>query len=92
LPTPQRAPAGPHVRGYAPPDKDRRATDDPARPVDVTQMDTYWGRAAGAMVSTTADLARRYQALLGGQLLTPEPLKQMRATVDASPLGHGTRY
>jgi D-alanyl-D-alanine carboxypeptidase len=54
-------------------------------------MDTYWGWAAAAMVSTTADLARRYQALLGGQLLTPEPLKQMLTTVDASPLGHGTR-
>lgn len=47
-------------------------------------MDTSWGWAAGAMVSTTADLARFYQALLDGQLLTPELLKQMRTTVDAS--------
>jgi hypothetical protein len=44
------------------------------------------------MVSTTADLARSYQALLGGQLLTPELLKEMRTTVDASQLGHGIRY
>jgi D-alanyl-D-alanine carboxypeptidase len=45
-------------------------SDDPARLVDVTAMDTSWGWAAGAMVSTTADLARFYRALLGGQLLT----------------------
>ena len=44
------------------------------------------------MVSTTTDLARFYQALLGGQLLTPELLKAMRTTVDASQAGHGTRY
>jgi D-alanyl-D-alanine carboxypeptidase len=44
------------------------------------------------MVSTTADLARFYQALLGGQLLPPELLTQMRTTVDASQLGHGIRY
>jgi D-alanyl-D-alanine carboxypeptidase len=91
LPTTQRAVAGPHVRGYAPPDEDWQVTDGPARLVDVTEMDTSWAWAAGAMVSTTADLARFYQALLGGQLHTPELLKQMRTTVDASRLGHGTR-
>ena len=92
LPTTQRALAGPHARGYAPPDKDWQVSDGPARLVDVTEMDTSWAWAAGAMVSTTADLARFYQALLGGQLLTPEQLKQMRTTVDASQVGHGTRY
>jgi D-alanyl-D-alanine carboxypeptidase len=92
LPTTQRAPGGPHARGYAPPDEDWEVSDDPARLVDVTEMDTSWGWAAGAMVSTTADLARFYQALLGGQLLTPELLKEVRTTVDASRLGHGIRY
>jgi D-alanyl-D-alanine carboxypeptidase len=92
LPTTQREVAGPHVRGYAPPDEDWRVSDGPARLVDVTEMDTSWAWAAGAMVSTTADLARFYQALLGGQLLTPKLLKQMRTTVDASRVGHGTRY
>ena len=92
LPTTQRALAGPHARGYAPPDKDWQVSDGPARLVDVTEMDTSWAWAAGAMVSTTADLARFYQALLGGQLLPPEQLKQMRTTVDASQVGHGTRY
>jgi D-alanyl-D-alanine carboxypeptidase len=92
LPTTQRAPTGPHVRGDAPPDEDWQVTDGPARLVDVTEMDTSWGWAAGAMVSTTADLARFYQALLGGQLLLPEQLTQMRTTVDASQVGYGTRY
>jgi D-alanyl-D-alanine carboxypeptidase len=64
LPATERRIAGPHVHGYAPPDKDWRVSDG----------------------------ARFYQALLGGQLLTPELLKQMRTTVDASQLGHGTRY
>jgi D-alanyl-D-alanine carboxypeptidase len=92
LPTTERRITGGHVHGYAPPDEDWQVTDGPARLVDVTEMDTSWAWAAGAMVSTTADLARFYQALLGGQLLTPELLKQMRTTVDASRLGHGTRY
>jgi D-alanyl-D-alanine carboxypeptidase len=92
LPTTERRIAGPHVRGYAPPDKDWQVSDGPARLVDVTEMDTSWAWAAGAMVSTTADLARFYQALLGGQLLTPELLKQMRTTVDASQPGRGMRY
>jgi D-alanyl-D-alanine carboxypeptidase len=92
LPTTQRTLASPHLRGYAPPDEDWQVSDGPARLVDVTEMDTSWAWAAGAMVSTTTDLARFYQALLGGQLLTPELLKQMRTTVDASQAGHGTRY
>jgi D-alanyl-D-alanine carboxypeptidase len=92
LPTTQRNLAGQHIRGYAPPDEDWQVSDGPARLVDVTEMDTSWAWAAGAMVSTTTDLARFYQALLGGQLLTPALLKQMRTTVDASQAGHGTRY
>jgi D-alanyl-D-alanine carboxypeptidase len=46
--------------------------------------------AAGAMVSSTADLAHFYQALLGGRLLDPEQLQAMHTTVDASDqLEHG---
>ena len=45
------------------------------------------------MVSTTADLARFYQALLGGQLLTPELLEAMQTTVDArDQMGPGWSY
>jgi len=92
LPATERRITGAHVRGYAPPDEDWRVSDGPGGLVDVTEMDTSWAWAAGAMVSTTTDLARFYQALLGGQLLTPELLKEMRTTVDASQAGHGTRY
>jgi D-alanyl-D-alanine carboxypeptidase len=90
--TTQRGLGGPHVRGYAPPDENWRVSDGPRGLVDVTEMDASWAWAAGGMVSTTTDLARFYQALLGGQLLTPELLAEMRTTVDASQLGHGTRY
>jgi D-alanyl-D-alanine carboxypeptidase len=42
LPTTQRALAGPHIRGYAPPDEDWRVSDGPDGLVDVTEMDTSW--------------------------------------------------
>ncbi|MFJ6382426.1 serine hydrolase domain-containing protein [Kitasatospora sp. NPDC092039] len=60
---------------------------------DVTRQDLSWGWAAGAMVSTNTDLNRFYTELLGGRLLGPEQLAQMRTTVatDGS-LGEGARY
>jgi D-alanyl-D-alanine carboxypeptidase len=93
LPLTEQAIASPYVHGYAPRDKDWQVTDGPAGLVDVTKMDPSWAWAAGAMVSTTADLAHFYQALLGGQLLDPEQLRAMQTTVDASDqLGHGAGY
>ncbi len=45
------------------------------------------------MVSSAADLARFYQALLGGRLLGPDLLKAMQTTVDASEqFGPGAGY
>jgi hypothetical protein len=65
-------------------------TDGPAGLLDVTEMDPSWAWAAGAMVSSTPDLAHFYEALLGGQLLDPKQLQAMQATVDASQqFGHG---
>jgi D-alanyl-D-alanine carboxypeptidase len=92
LPTTERRIAGPHVNGYVPPDEDWRVSDGPGGLVNVTEMDTSWAWAAGAMVSTTTDLARFYQALLGGQLLAPELMAAMRTTVDASQFRRGARY
>ena len=93
LPATEQALASPYIHGYAPRDQDWRVTDGPAGLVDVTEMDPSWAWAAGAMVSTTADLARFYQALLSGQLLDPEQLQAMQTTVDASQqFGHGVRY
>jgi D-alanyl-D-alanine carboxypeptidase len=93
LPATEQALASPYLHGYAPRDKDWRVTDGPAGLVDVTKMDPSWAWAAGAMVSSTTDLAHFYQALLGGQLLDPELLQAMQTTVDASQqFGHGVRY
>jgi len=93
LPVTEQAIAGPHVHGYLPRDQGLRVADGPAGLVDVTKMDPSWAWAAGAMVSSTADLAHFYQALLGGRLLDPEQLQAMQTTVDASQqFGHGVRY
>ncbi|MFF5207226.1 serine hydrolase domain-containing protein [Streptosporangium sp. NPDC000396] len=75
----------PHARGYLLLPPDQR--------VDVTKH--FDGDAAGGLISTTADVDRFYRALLGGKLLPPEQLAQMRQTVRAT--GHeqawpGARY
>jgi D-alanyl-D-alanine carboxypeptidase len=57
--------------------------------LDVTAVSRTWAWAAGAMISTTQDLARFYRALLHGRLLTPSLLRQMRTTVPIEP---GFRY
>jgi D-alanyl-D-alanine carboxypeptidase len=92
-PVTEQALASPSIHGYAPRDQDWQVTDGPAGLLDVTEMDPSWAWAAGAMVSTTSDLAHFYQALLGGRLLDPEQLQAMQTTVDASQqFGHGVRY
>jgi D-alanyl-D-alanine carboxypeptidase len=84
---------GPHLHGYAPPNRAWLPSDGPADLVDVTQANPSWAWAAGAMISSAADLARFYQALLGGRLLGPELLKAMQTTTDASTLfGPGAGY
>jgi D-alanyl-D-alanine carboxypeptidase len=84
LPGTQRRLQGPHLHGYAPPDRAWLPSDGPGGLVDVTEANPSWAWAAGAMISTAADLARFYQALLGGRLLGPELLQAMQTTVDAS--------
>ncbi|MFE3942636.1 serine hydrolase domain-containing protein [Streptomyces sp. NPDC059118] len=74
-----------HPKGY-----DRETPDGPL--VDLTEMDTSWAWAAGAMVSTNTDLNKFYAALLGGRLLAPAQLAQMRTTVPAPYMGVGARY
>ena len=93
LPVTEQTIASPFIHGYAPRDQDWQVTDGPAGLLDVTKMDPSWAWAAGAMVSTTPDLAHFYQALLSGELLDPEQLQAMQTTVDASQqFGHGVRY
>ncbi|MER6951535.1 serine hydrolase domain-containing protein [Nonomuraea sp. NPDC000554] len=70
----------PHARGYA------RYN---GRTVDATRMNPSLEFGAGEMISTTADLATFFDALLGGKLTSQSALKQMRATLPAS---DGMRY
>lgn len=61
--------------------------------VDVTEMDPSWAWSAGGMISTNSDLNRFFTALLGGRLLPPAQLAQMRTTVPAGyPFATGARY
>ncbi|UGT44318.1 beta-lactamase family protein [Nocardia yamanashiensis] len=52
--------------------------------------------AAGALITTTADLNTFFRALLGGKLLRPEQLAEMKTTVDTDPevksIFPGARY
>jgi D-alanyl-D-alanine carboxypeptidase len=66
----------PHSRAYT------RFPADPAY-VDTTVLNMTWAGAAGDMITTTADLTRFWQALLGGKLLKPAQLTEMRTTVPA---------
>ncbi|WP_242886323.1 serine hydrolase domain-containing protein [Actinomadura litoris] len=60
----------PHAHGYA------RLPD--GRTVDATYMNPSIDWAAGEMISTTRDLARYFDALLTGRLLSPATLTAMR--------------
>ncbi|MGX7827236.1 serine hydrolase domain-containing protein [Actinokineospora sp. 24-640] len=73
-----RTPHGPHAHGYM-------SIGD--RPVDVTAMNSSMAWAAGAMISTTADLDRFYAALLSGRVLAPAQLAEMTTTVEGYGLG-----
>lgn len=48
---------------------------------DVTELNPSLASSAGEMISDSADLDRFYSALLGGRLLPPKQLKEMKATV-----------
>lgn len=78
-------PAGPriggrHVHGYIP---------QGGRLLDVTGYSPSSAWAAGALVSTTRDLATFYRALLGGRLLPAAQLKAMRTVAPVARLGRG---
>jgi len=63
--------------------------------VDTTMFNPTAAGAAGAMVSTPADLARFWQALQSGRLLAPAQMAQLEHTVPAPGLADpfpGARY
>lgn len=74
-----------HAKGYQRADGDK-----PLR--DVSEIDGSWAGAAGQMVSTPTDVNAFFSALLGGKLLPPAQLAQMRTTVEATGQLPGERY
>jgi len=75
LPGPgEEAVEGRHPQGYV-----RDPADD--RLHDFTTMDPSWGWSAGQMISTPADLNTFLRSLLGGRLLAPAQLDQMKTTM-----------
>jgi D-alanyl-D-alanine carboxypeptidase len=64
---------GPHPHGYVPIQRGDRT-----ELVDYTRMNPSVFGAAGEMISTTTDLNRFFAALLGGRLLSPRLLTEMK--------------
>lgn len=80
----ERGLRGPHPHGYG------RMT--PTGQVeDVTELDPSWMWAAGQLVSTPADLQRFFKALMGGAIVPPAQLAEMKKTVPAE-LWPGASY
>jgi D-alanyl-D-alanine carboxypeptidase len=73
---------GYHAHGYVP--ADLVPTPD-GRPFDVTGLNPSAAWAAGAIISSAADLAHFYRALMTGKLLNPGLLRQMKTTVAEDP-------
>ncbi|MGW0289284.1 serine hydrolase domain-containing protein [Streptomyces tuirus] len=69
----------PSSRGYS-----KLARETAAPTYDVTELNPRLAYGSGQMVSSSADLTRFYSALLRGELLPREQLKQMRTTVPSS--------
>lgn len=74
---------GPHPVGYLETDGVR---------VDYTEQNVSVAGAAGAMVSTGADLNRFFTALLNGELLAPAQLAEMKQTVPVPGAGESLDY
>ena len=82
---PERSPdiRGYHAHGYLPPSITGQGY------VDFTRISPSLAWTAGALVSNVGDLRRFYRALLGGRLLRPAQLAQMK---DLVPVGDGLGY
>lgn len=79
---------GSHLKGYS-------AFGESKPAIDVTAFNPSGAGAAGGMISTTGDMTAFYQGLLGGRLLKPAQLTEMKKTVRATELDEawpGARY
>lgn len=77
---------GQYVHGYRPPSHQGIVT---GPPVDTDGEPAWWLWAAGGIVSTSGDLQRFFAALLGGEVLGPKLLREMRTLVPAGSLRYG---
>ncbi|MFD5557580.1 serine hydrolase domain-containing protein [Streptomyces sp. NPDC127068] len=66
----------PHARGY-------QQFEPGGQLVNSTRLSMTWGDSAGDLVTTSHDLTRFWQGLLGGKLLAPKSLAEMKKTVPA---------
>jgi D-alanyl-D-alanine carboxypeptidase len=82
---PERSPniPGYHAHGYYPPALSGEGY------VDFTRVTPTWAWTAGAVISNVDDLRTFYRALLGGRLLKPAQLAEMK---DLVPTGAGLGY
>ncbi|MEU1150979.1 serine hydrolase domain-containing protein [Streptomyces sp. NPDC005863] len=80
--------AGRHAAAYATFDDGRSgdSTGTDTVGTDVTVLNPSMAVGSGSVVSTAHDLNRFYAALLGGRLLEPAQLDEMKSTVDAPAL------
>jgi len=74
-----------HPNGYQ-----RAQGDQPL--LDVSSIDGSWAGAAGQIVSTPSDVNKFYSELIGGKLLPPAQLAEMRTTIPAPGFPAGARY
>lgn len=77
---------GPHAHGYAAAVHDGLVG---GRPVDTSRHSASWAGAAGAIVSDADDLARFFDALLGGRLLPPDLTAAMHRPLAGRRRGYG---
>jgi D-alanyl-D-alanine carboxypeptidase len=82
FPTTQAIP-GRHAHGYF--------FASPTESVDATAVSPTHSWAAGAIISTAADVADFYRALLSGRLLRPAQLRSMQTVANGYGLGLGAR-
>ncbi|TDB84474.1 class A beta-lactamase-related serine hydrolase [Actinomadura sp. KC216] len=80
---------GPHPRGYV-----RQGENGTVRWTDYTAMNTTVAWTGGALLSSPQDMSAFYGALLGGRLLPPRQLAEMKRTVALDPdrVWNGARY
>lgn len=77
---------GPHPRGYV--------REEDGSYTDYTEMNVSAGGAGGALISSPRDVSAFFGALMGGRLLPPAMLAEMKRTVPADPdrVWEGARY